>query len=152
MGTTDAIIAFEPEFCPAFGQTVVHIPEGVAALSEPAFCALKADKIVNDGILGFHTFYDPASGVATFSHRMSTWKILLKHSKHQDFVRNSDLTNTTPQVFYLRSNDPKWDKKLIDWAELKAAGFKCVGSMEALRNEVSALVERHDPLGGNGDG
>jgi len=141
MGTTDAILAYKPKFCPAFGRTVVHIPKGVAALSEPAFCALKADKIVNDGILGFHTFYDPATGVATFQHRMSTWKVLLKHNAQpKDFVRNSDLRDTTPSVFYLRSGDPRWDKKLVDWEDLKAAGFKVVGSMAALEREVSASV------------
>lgn len=136
MGTSDAILNYQPEYCNPFGQTVVYIPEGVAALSEPAFCALKADKVVNDGILGFHTFYDPATGSASFQSRMSTWKVLLKYSKHQDYVRNSDLRDTTASVFYLRSNDPKWDKKLVDWNDLKEAGITCVGSMEALQEEI----------------
>lgn len=149
MGTSDAILSYEPKFCPAFGQTVVHIPEGVAALSEPAFCALKADRIVNDGVLGFHMLYDPKTKAAGLQRRLGTWKLLLKHNKQaKDYVRITDLGNTTPEVFFLRSADPKWDRKLVNWNELKKAGLKVVGSMAALEKEVSALVGRHDPLGG----
>ena len=137
MGTSQAILDFEPHFCPTFGQTVVHIPQGVAALSEPAFCALKADRIINDGVLGFHMLYDPDTKQALLQRRLSTWKLLLKHNKQpKGFVKISDLGRTTPEVFFLRSADPKWDRKLVNWNELKKAGFKCVGSMAALEKEI----------------
>lgn len=137
MGTTDAILAYKPKFCPAFGRTVVHIPKGVAALSEPAFCALKADRIVNDGILGFHMLYDPETKQAGLQRRLGTWKLLLKYNKQdKKFVSIGDLAGTTPEIFFLRSADPKWDRKVVNWDELKKAGFKCVGSMTALEQEI----------------
>lgn len=141
MGTSQAILDYEPRFCPAFGQTVVHIPEGVAALSEPAFCALKADRIVNDGVLGFHMLYDPETKQAGLQRRLGTWKLLIKYNKQEKgFVRIGDLSATTPELFFLRSADPKWDRKLVNWNELKAAGLKVVGSMAALEKEIEQRV------------
>ena len=137
MGTSQAILDYEPPFCPTFGQTVFHVPKGVAALSEPAFCALKADRIINDGILGFHMLYDPETNQAGLQRRLGTWKLLLKYSKQpKGFVRIGDLTGTSPQMFFLRSSDPKWDRKLVNWNVIKGAGFKCVGSMAALEKEI----------------
>ena len=137
MGTAAAILDYEPHFCPIFGQTVVHIPQGVAALSEPAFCALKADRIINDGILGFHMLYDPETNQVGLQRRLGTWKLLLTQNKQdKKFVRIGDLSATTPDIFFLRSADPKWDRKLVNWNDLKEAGFKCVGSMAALEKEI----------------
>lgn len=139
MGTSQAILDYEPHFCPTFGQTTFYVPEGVAALSEPAFCALKADKIINDGVLGWHMLYDPATGKVDFARKMSTWKLLLKYNKQpKEFVRLSDLKATTPALFFLRSNDPRWDRKLVHWEALKEADFKVVGSMKALEDEIEA--------------
>ncbi len=137
MGTSDAIIAHEPSFCSAFEQTVFYVPEGVAALSEPAFCAIQADKIVNEGVLGFHLLYDPASGEADFQRVMSTWKLLLKYNAQgKAFVRLANLKPTKPHIFYLRSSDPKWDRRLVDWEDLKADGFECVASMVDLQKII----------------
>jgi hypothetical protein len=138
MGTVQNILDYDPHFCPTFGQTVSYVPEGVAALSEPAFCCLQADKIINDGILGFHMFYDPETQQSGLTRQLNTWKILLKYNKQpKSFVRLADLKPTTPAVFFLRAADPKWDRKLVNWNEIRGAGFTCVGSMSGLEKLVA---------------
>ncbi len=110
---------------------------------------MKADRIINDGILGFHMFYDPDTKMAGLQRRLSTWKFLMKHNKQKAFVSIMDLAETTPSMFFLRSDDPKWDRKLVDWKDLKTAGFKCVGSMIGLEKEIEDRSQsRLDPLGG----
>lgn len=146
MGTSQAILDYEPPFCPTFGQTVFHVPKGVAALSEPAFCALKADRIINDGVIGFHMLYDPQTKRAGLKRRLATWKLLLDHNKQpKEFVKISDLAKTTPSLFFLRSDDPRWDRKVVHWHKLRDAGFTCVGSTYALEKEIETRSRRDAP-------
>jgi hypothetical protein len=110
-----------------------YIPEGVAAFSEAAYEALQADRIVNRGVLGFNLACDLSAMDEGVGSVWRTRVALDKSKQSAGFVDFSDLKDTTLSTFFLRSDDPRWDRKLINWNELVFAGFTCVGSTDGLR-------------------
>lgn len=116
-------------------ETCVRVPAGVAALSEPAFSALKANEIqiVEGAILGWHYTIDPVTEQTGPLQELWTKLFIAAYGrKHGDLVTKDDLENTTGRMFFIRTLDPELDRKLVDWRDLEAMGYKIESTSDAL--------------------
>lgn len=119
------------------GETCVHVPAGVAALSEPAYSALKADHIIIDGILGWHYFYDPETKQSSFKNRLHSKLMIATHrKKFGDLIEPDDLNDTTPSMFFIRGAD--FDHQIVYWKDIEAHGYTIMSASEALQPCPSA--------------
>lgn len=145
MGTTDGIDRFKPHILAAAfvagggvlavvpEQTCSYITENVAAFSEPAFSALKGDRIVLEGMLGWHYFYDPETQETDFLQRwMSRRAIYLHDAKFGDLIEADDLEGTSPGMFFMRGPDDRFDGKVVHWHEVRDAGYDIRSTSDAL--------------------
>ena len=115
------------------GETCVRVPEGVAALSEPAYAALKADNIQIDGLLGWHYTYNPDTGEVDAMNRLWS-KLMISHygKNFGGLVESTDLEGTTLSVFFVRGPDARFNDKLVDWRDLQSAGYEIKSTSDAL--------------------
>lgn len=103
MGTYQGMKDFEPNYSERLGKTYVYIPKGYAAMSAPAFAAMKADILINHGTLGFHRlFRDGPDGkplmTETLDMMLRIWMITIH--KDRRLVSWEDLQNTSPSDFF----------------------------------------------------
>ena len=113
------------------GETCVHILAGVAALSEPAYAALKADHMIIDGVIGWHYTYDPRTGQTTAMNRLySKLMIVANRDKFGDLIEPNDLSDTTPSLFFVRGGP--FDHQVVHWQDLRDAGYEIKSTSEAL--------------------
>lgn len=118
-------------------ETCVRVPSGVAALSEPAFSALKADEIqIESGaVLGWHYTIHPDTGkTGPMQELWSKLMITAYGGPHGDLIEPNDLEGTTGRLFFVRTPDERFDHKLVDWRELKAAGYEIKSTSDALES------------------
>ena len=119
------------------GETCVYIPAGVAALSEPAYAALKADHIIVDGIIGWHYFYDPFTEKSSAVQRLHSKLMIAMHKKKfGDLIEPDDLNDTTPSMFFIRGAD--FDHQVVYWKDIEAAGYTVSSTSDVLQPCPSA--------------
>lgn len=116
MGTYQGMKEFEPLYCEELGMTYAYIPKGYAAMSAPAFAALKAQVLVLEGTLGFHRLYSPETGTTNSNLDMMLRIWLMTIPKPQRIIRWEDIQHTSPTDFYYRGEHSDGD--LHHWREL----------------------------------
>ena len=113
----------------------MRVPSGVAALSEPAFAALKADEIqiVEGAVLGWHYTIHPETGkTGPMQELWSKLMITAYGGPHGDLIEPNDLEGTTGRLFFVRTLDERFDHQLVDWHDLRDAEYEIKSTSDAL--------------------
>ena len=97
MGTYQGMKDFEPNYSERLGKTYVYIPKGYAAHSAPAFAAMKADLLINEGTLAFHRLHRDGEMTNDQDLMLRIW--LLSIPKEQRLIKWTDIQHTTPSDF-----------------------------------------------------